>query len=419
MNRTMLSIQEDLFYINGRLTYDEIEGCQHKGLLMNARFIQGIFDDKNGLDRYQRFGRRFEPDRNTEEMIASLPDWYRVGMRAITVGFQGGGPCFTIDNQEIWNSPYGKDGKWIDPAYCRRMDRILRAADQLGMVVIVSLFYGAQSRFLEDDGAVENAVRCASLWLKEGGYTNVILEIANEHDVDCFACHPILAEEDGIVRLMEIARKESGGLPVGCSGTGGYFSKKIAEASDVILIHGNGQNRNELYYLIQKAKAIRPIRPVVINEDSQAISQLEVTFQNGVSWGYYNNMTKQEPPADWGITRGEDRFFAIRMQKYLNIPVELPDWEEQFYLQGLEKDMEYEGKRFIRLASLYPEKINYVEFYTEGKLVERAYEDPFSVHYICNWLQGPVENVQPGEKWEAVIYLHDGRRVVKKAEANT
>lgn len=416
MAQTKLSIIEDKFYMNGNLTYAEIPGCTHQGLLMNARFIQGIFDDKTGMERYQRFGRHFDAEKNTQELIAALPEWYAAGLRAITVGFQGGGPCFTIDNFTIENNPFGRDGVQIDPAYLTRMDRIIRAADAIGMAVIVSLFYGAQSRFLEDDRAVENAVRYTARWLKENTYKNVIIEIANEHDVDCFAVHPILSREEGIVKLIRFAREESGGMPVGCSGTGGYFSKKIAEESDVILIHGNGQNRSRLQLLINKAKAVRPVRPVVINEDSQAISQLEVTFQNEVSWGYYNNMTKQEPPVDWGITKGEDTYFALRMKEYLGIErAELP-FEEQFYIQGLEKEMVCEGKRFVRLASLYPEKINYVEFYRNGVFLERAYDDPFSVNYMENWLQGPVEDIQAQEVWEAVIYLHDGRKVIKTVQ---
>ena len=56
------------------------------------------------------------------------------------------------------------------------------------------------------------------------------------------------------------------------------------------------------------------------------------------------------------------------MQEYLTGKQSDLPFEDQFYLQGLEKDMAYEGKRFIRLASLYPEQIDYVEFYRDGIL---------------------------------------------------
>ena len=74
----------------------------------------------------------------------------------------------------------------------------------------------------------------------------------------------------------------------------------------MILIHGNGCTRQRLYNMIQTVRSWGLKRPIVCNEDSQAIGQLQVAFQTGVSWGYYNNMTKQEPPTDWSITPGED-----------------------------------------------------------------------------------------------------------------
>ncbi len=42
MNHTKMTIKGDKFYINGELTYSEIDGCPYRGLLMNARFIQGF-----------------------------------------------------------------------------------------------------------------------------------------------------------------------------------------------------------------------------------------------------------------------------------------------------------------------------------------------------------------------------------------
>lgn len=413
-NKTKMEIVGDKFYINAKPTYSEIPNCPYQGLLMNARFIQGIYDDKNGLERYQRFGRSFEPESNTDQMIASLQEWYDAGLRAFTVGVQGGGPCFSLPLESIDNNPYGKDGKQIDPAYLKRLGKVIDAADERGMVVIVSLFYGAQSRYLEDDNAVERATHAICKWLGKRGDQNVIIEIANEHNTGAYECHKVLHQENGILRLIEIAKKESGGMPVGCSETGGNFSERIAQASDVILIHGNEVTRNQFYNIIRKAKAIKPARPIVTNEDSQALSQMGVTFKTGVSWGYYNNMTKQEPPVDWGITKGEDMFFALRMKEYLTgEKADLP-LEEQFYLQGFEKDMTYENKRWIRLASLYPEKIDYVEFFRNGELYQMAFDDPFCINFWFNWAQYPVIGIESKEEWKAIVHLTDGKTVEKK-----
>lgn len=73
-----------------------------------------------------------------------------------------------------------------------RMKRIIEAADELGMIVIVSFFYGAQTRFLKDDDAVKAAVKTASNWLRDEKFSNVIIEIANENNEANYVIHPIL-----------------------------------------------------------------------------------------------------------------------------------------------------------------------------------------------------------------------------------
>jgi hypothetical protein len=203
---------------------------------------------------------------------------------------------------------------------------------------------------------------------------------------------------------------------VGCSGAGGYINREVAEASDVILIHGNGCTRQRLYNMIRTVRSWDLDRPIVCNEDSQAIGQLEVAFKAHASWGYYNNMTKQEPPADWSITPGEDTFFAHRMAEGLGIPMSSLPREEQYYLQGLEPHMQYEGKRWIRLASLYPETINYVDFYRNDERVYTAYVEPFTIHFQSNWRQGAWEVRADDREWRAVIHLRDGGVLEKVVE---
>ncbi|MEK3885041.1 hypothetical protein [Paenibacillus sp. PL2-23] len=409
MGKTVLAIEGEDFVINGKKTYSEITGTYPNvhGLLMNARFVQGVFDDKADRARFNRFGRNFDPDRNTDDLIAALPEWYDAGLRAFTIGFQGGGPCFTIMNSTIDNNPFSEDGKYLDPSYASRMDRLIRAADEIGMVVIVSYFYTGQTPRLKDGKVVLNAVRTASRFLKDGGYTNVIIEVCNEHNIAHE--HPLIASSEGMVALMEIARAESGGMPVGCSGLGRYINEEVCKESDVILIHGNWLSRQEYLNHIRQVKAWAPGKPVVCNEDSQDISKLEVSLRARTSWGYYNNLTKQEVPANWGITRGEDQFFAQRMAEGLGIARSEIPVEEQYYLQGFEPEMEYEGKRWIRLASLYPERVDYVEFYRNGELFFTCYDKPFYVNYIKNWQMDAIESSHEDQVWEAVIYLVDGK----------
>lgn len=408
MGTTTLTIDGRKFRINGKLTYAEIPETKENlhGMLMNARFIQGLFDSKNPvfLSRYQK---TFDPDTNTKEMIEALPLWYEKGLRCITVGLQGGGSCFTVKGINMQNNPFSLDGKETDPQYLKRLDQIITACDALGMVVIVSYFYGMNTKDLIGAEPILNIVRNMSKFLREKAYTNVIIEVANEYNLSCFADHPIIKEPQGMVALMEIAREYSGGMPVGCSPSGGNLDQEVCQGSDVVLLHGNGQSRGKLYNLIQKAREFSGEKPIVINEDSQALGQLTVCEELATSWGYYNNMTKQEPPCDWGITQGEDRFFAYRMAEMMGIPQEPIPESEWYYFQGLEPEMHFEQRRFPRVASLYPELINFVRFYQNETLVYVAYDESFMVNYEENWRQR-ASTTQTGDLWKAEIHLRSG-----------
>ncbi|MCY3868314.1 MAG: hypothetical protein OXG87_02080 [Gemmatimonadetes bacterium] len=415
MAKTHLTIEGEKFLINEKVTYSDIDRTNPAahGLLLNARFIQGIFDDAMAPDRFARWGHgEWDPLDNTERLIAALPEWYRYGLRAFTTGFQGGGPCFTVPNHTIQNNPFGADGLNLDADYAERMDKLIRGADAVGMIVIVSFFYGSQTRWLKDEKAIRNAVTTASRFVKE--YPNVIIEVANEMNIGAFANHPIIQEPEGMVTLLNLARKESGGLPCGCSGGGGYRNREVAEASDVILIHGNGCTRQRYHNMIREVQSWNLNRPIVCNEDSQAIGQLQVAYKTQTSWGYYNNMTKQEPPADWGITTGEDTFFAHRMAEGIGIATD--PIADQYYLQGLEPHWEYRGQRWLRLASLYPETISYVDFYRNGKYYDTAYDEPFSLHFQTNWRQGGIDVRDDDREWKAVIHCGDGHVIEKTVQ---
>ena len=410
MPKTHVDFRGNCVLINGEPVYSDVPYSNPKthGMLMNARFIQGIFDDKADPKRFARFGHAtYDPEANTDALIAALPQWYRFGLRAFTVGLQGGGPCLTIDDwSSIDNNPFGPDGSAFDPAYEKRLDRLIQAADQQGMVVIVSFLYQAQVHRFSSDDAIRRAVETASRMLKSNGYSNVIIEVANEHTVGQFAHHPVISSPEGAASLIQLAQRHSQ-MPVGCSGGGGEAQRIVNEPADLILIHGNGCTRQQLFKTIKKAESWAMDKPIVCNEDSPCIGQLEVAFATGASWGYYNNMTKQEPPADWRITQGEDQFFAQRLANAIGLEVPRLRDEAQYYLQGFEEPMTVNGQRWIRLASLYPESINYVEFYRNGQWVDTAYDEPFSCGYLNNWMQSSFL-VEPNDLWEAKIHLRSG-----------
>lgn len=410
---TVLKIVGDRFLINDELVYSEIENCQYKGLLMNARFIQGVFDDQADVGRFNRFGRSFNPGQNTEDLVQALPEWYAKGLRAITVGFQGGGPCFTTDNKTVTNHPYKQvEGRMvIDEAYANRMLRILEEADAIGMVVIISCFYPGQVKNFKSAKEIMGSLRAVCNLINDSGHKNVMVEICNEYNL-C-GDHPLIGTNEGMASLILLAQEWlDGDVPVGSSLTGGCVSEEVANVSDVVLVHGNGCSPQDYQAMIQKIKGAAEGKPILCNEDSQCIGNMITSMELGVGWGYYNNMTKQEPPTLWGITEGEDQFFADRMAITLGMEELVLSFEDKtavdkYFLQGM-KEQKHQSDRYLRLASLYPETIDKVVFLRNDEVLYTAYNEPFAVNQRHNWLQLGTESAF-GDQFTANVILVDGR----------
>ncbi|MFU8786511.1 MAG: cellulase family glycosylhydrolase [Candidatus Izemoplasmataceae bacterium] len=417
MGQTHLSIKGRDFYINDQLTYHEIKDHpKSHGLLMNARFIQGIFDDQTDARRFDRFQKTFDPEKNNDDLIAALPEWYRYGLRAITVGMQGGMPVFTIDIKTIDNNPFGPDGKTFDEAYAKRLDKLISTADQLSMVVIVNILYWAQAQRFKDDDALVSALIEAALFLKKGKYTNVIIDLANEYNIDMWDSLPIIKDPKSMAKLIHLVKEKSGGMLVGSSGGCGLIDQVVVDASDVVLIHGNGLTRGEYYDFILHVQNMAPDKPILCNEDSPCVSRLDVAHLTHTSWGHYDNFTKQEVPCDWTVTKGQDFYFAYRMALCLGIPLEKLSREDHFYLQGLEPHTSWEGRRWIRLAALYPEVIDHVNFYLNDTFIYRSYDEPFFLYRETTWIQRAWYIKESDENWRAEIVLSDGTIINKLQE---
>src|ERR1043165_2878867 len=135
--KTTIAIRGDTFVLNGRPTYAGRmrKGMKIEGLLMNSRMVQGVFDDANPETR-SRWAypdtHKWDPDRNTREFVASMPEWRKHGLLSFTVNFQGGSPAGYPKGQPWENAASEAEGA-LKPAYAARMQRILDRADELGM----------------------------------------------------------------------------------------------------------------------------------------------------------------------------------------------------------------------------------------------------------------------------------------------
>lgn len=152
MRETQVEIKGDRFFLNGKVTYQGIHGHGRaiEGLLLNTRMVQGIFDDLNPETRAQ-WGYPdtgiWDPDRNTAEFIEAMPLWRDHGILAFTLNLQGGSP-FGYSKKQPWvNSAIDPSGMLRDD-YLGRLERILDRADELGMVVILGIFYFGQEKVM-------------------------------------------------------------------------------------------------------------------------------------------------------------------------------------------------------------------------------------------------------------------------------
>jgi len=368
--RTTVTIRGDAFYINGRPTYRgrSFNGRKVEGLLMNTRMVQGIFDDLNPETvsrwNYPDTG-KWDPERNTNEFVAAMPEWKRHGVLAFTINLQGGtpgggpgrgrgaasgaappggaapgaapagagrGPAGPM----LENSAIDPDGN-LRPAYMARLERILNRADELGMVAIVGYFYFGQDQRVKDEDAVKRGVLNATNWVLDHGYTNVLVEINNECNLGYD--HDIL-KPPRLPELFELVRKQTrnGRHLMVSSSFGGTTSSmtgrenpdtpataSVSKNADFLLIHGNGPNDPDLIRrCIAGTRALAGgKKPTLINEDpnfhfTEQSNHLLASVGEYVSWGYYeqgqNNYQDgyQSPPVNWGInTENKTQFFEL------------------------------------------------------------------------------------------------------------
>ena len=280
--RTRVSIVGGKWHINGAVTYP---GAKAEGLLMNARMVNCVFED---LKRPE-----FDPDANSDEFIAHIADYVAHGIRAFTVNLQGGFPGY----EGAVNSAFAADGS-LRESYVGRVRRVIEACDEHGAVVILGCYYQRQDQALEDEEAVRAGVVNVVKWIKACGFTNVVLEIANEFDHNGFN-HSLIKTPEGQVELIGLARKTAPDLLVSTSGLGhGRMANEVAQASDFILIHFNGV---PLARIPECIAALKPLgKPVVCNEDTKereaGAKAAELCVGNGASWGMMLQETNQHFP---------------------------------------------------------------------------------------------------------------------------
>jgi hypothetical protein len=333
---TRVSIEGEKFLVNGIPTLQGIvwNGIPMEGLIPNSRMVQGIFDDLNPdtIDKwkYPDTG-EWDAERNTTEFVAAMDEWHDAGLLAFTINLQGGSPEGYSANQPWINSAFYPVGS-LREDYMQRLEKILDRSDELGMITILGLFYFGQDQHLENEEAVKIAMDTAIRWILDKGYTNVIIEVANECDNGKY--DRFIIKKDRIPELIIRAKslsKDGRRLLVATSFNGNTVpTDEVVKVSDFILIHGNGVNDPErITEMVKETRALPSYRPmpIVFNEDDhydfdQSMNNMIAAFQSGASWGFFDfrrtgesfDEGYQSVPVNWQISSERKRAFfkAIR-----------------------------------------------------------------------------------------------------------
>jgi hypothetical protein len=347
--QTAVAIDGQTFLINGQPTYAGRIWRGHKieGLLMNARLVQGIFDDLNPetINRwaYPDTG-TWDPDRNTREFIEAMPVWHAHGLLCAVVNLQGGSPEGYSRHQPWHNSAIRADGSLRDE-YMARLEKIIDRADELGMVIMLGIFYFGQDQRLEDDDAVRAAVVNTVDWVVQRGYRNVLIEIANECDNGSYVRDAIKAPR--VHELILLAQQRSAELNhpllVSVSYNGGSIPRaNVVSTADYILLHGNGVRDPKR--MVQMIRTVREMpeykgQPIVNNEDDRPWldahqgwgvegNNFVACVSNYASWGYFDFRQAGEPfdegyqsvPVNWQISSTRKRAFFDLLAKITGSP---------------------------------------------------------------------------------------------------
>jgi len=325
-----IGIEGERFLRDGVATHAgrSFRGRSIEGLLFISRMANAVVDDRNPATRgvWDYADGPWEAERSTREFIAALPAYRRAGLDAVAVNMQGGSPQGYSWHQPWHLSGFAPDGTPYSDTL-DRLARVLGAADSLGIVVNVGLFYGAAARSLADEAAVVRATTFACDWLAGSGFGNVLLEIGNEIDIPAFSHDIIKPPRCG--ELIALARARAPAIAVSTSFKGGVVPPQhLMAASDYILLHGNRVDHPDgIRAMVAGTRASAAYRgqPILFNEDDhydfdQPDNNFTAAVGSGSGWGYFDFRRIREGfaegyqslPVDWSInSERKQGFFRL------------------------------------------------------------------------------------------------------------
>ncbi|MBM3740417.1 MAG: hypothetical protein FJW39_32080 [Acidobacteria bacterium] len=279
------------------------------GRLMNLRVAQAVTHDEWLTEE------AFDPESNTSRAIAALDTYKAHGILSISVSLQGANQAYerTPGIKRVRDakagpgkgalmSAYRPDGS-IKPEWLRRTLRLARELDRRGMILNLMYFYAHQDEVFENTAAIRRAVSDTTDWIIANNLRNVIIEIANEHDINGWDHGLYIHNEMGslitLARSRFEARKAAFRLPITAS-TGGKMAiyDGVRQHGDITAIHGNNKTPEVKRSRTAGLHADPSMPgPILMNEDDNGrettlanlkreLDSCDAVFQAGGSWGY-------------------------------------------------------------------------------------------------------------------------------------
>lgn len=172
----------------------------------------------------------------TERHLRNLDNMAAHGINLIGVYIQGSNAGWPDADAAL--NGFTRAGK-LKPEVARRLEELIRAADQRGMVVMVGLFTPRKDQAFYDETAIRAAVEDAGRFLAERRLRNVFVDIMHEYNHPERIDHPIFREPDGAAKKAKLAqwfKAVAPGIEVGVCPTAHTDTADTFPGMDVRLI---------------------------------------------------------------------------------------------------------------------------------------------------------------------------------------
>lgn len=164
----------------------------------------------------------------TERHLRNLDNMVAHGVNCIGLYIQGSNGGWPDAGAAL--SGLTREGK-LKPAFAERLEMLIRAADERGMVVMVGICSPRKDQELYDEAAIQQAMEETGRFLSERQLKNVFVDLMHEFSHDERIDHPIFREPDGARKKAQLAKWfkstapdiEIGVCPDESSGTGTEF----------------------------------------------------------------------------------------------------------------------------------------------------------------------------------------------------